>query len=73
MLTDSRSFTSFVRHDYFRRVLCSLLGRWVSAGLCPPDEAALGRIVRAVCYENACRFFRLPEAGRQNDLQGGAQ
>ena len=73
MLTDSRSFTSFVRHDYFRRVLCSLLGRWASAGLCPPDEAALGGIVRAVCYENACRFFRLPEAGTRNNLQGGAQ
>lgn len=57
MLTDSRSFTSFVRHEYFRRILCRKLGRLVEEGLYPDDEATLGKLVRGVCYENAAGFF----------------
>jgi glucuronate isomerase len=57
MLTDSRSFTSFVRHEYFRRILCRKLGRLVEEGLYPDDEATLGELVRGICYENAAGFF----------------
>ena len=57
MLTDSRSLTSFVRHEFFRRILCRKLGRLAEEGLYPDDEVALGRIVQDVCYGNATRFF----------------
>lgn len=57
MLTDSRSFTSFVRHEYFRRILCGKLGRLVEEGLYPDDEETLGGMVKDVCYNNAERFF----------------
>jgi glucuronate isomerase len=59
MVTDSRSFASYPRHDYFRRLLCRLLGQWVEAGEYPNDMAALGEIVRGVCYENAKHYFGL--------------
>jgi glucuronate isomerase len=59
MVTDSRSFASYPRHDYFRRLLCRQLGEWVEAGEYPDDFAALATIVRGVCYENAKRFFNL--------------
>lgn len=52
MLTDSRSFLSYARHDYFRRILCSLLGGWIESGTFP-DEAAAGEIVYKVCYQNS--------------------
>ncbi|MBR0145853.1 MAG: glucuronate isomerase [Eubacterium sp.] len=61
MLTDSRSFTSFPRHEYFRRILCRKLGRMVEDGLWPADMENLGRLVQDVCYENAVRFFRRTE------------
>jgi len=57
MTTDSRSFLSYVRHDYFRRVLCSLLGGWVENGEYPRDMEALGKIVRGVSYFNAAEYF----------------
>ena len=57
MLTDSRSFTSFVRHEYFRRILCRKLGEIVENGMYPSDINVLGRIVSDVCYNNAERFF----------------
>ena len=57
MLTDSRSFTSFVRHEYYRRILCSELGELVDSGRYPGDLAALGKIVTAVCSDNAKEFF----------------
>lgn len=57
MLTDSRSFASYPRHDYFRRLLCRLLGEWVEAGEYPDDQEALAAIVRGVSYENAKRYF----------------
>ena len=57
MLTDSRSFTSFVRHEYYRRILCRKLGELVEEGQYPDDMAALGELVSDVCYRNAERFF----------------
>ena len=59
MLTDSRSFLSYARHDYFRRILCNLIGNWVENGEYPNDEAALKKIVEGVCYNNAARYFEL--------------
>jgi glucuronate isomerase len=57
MLTDSRSFLSYSRHEYFRRLLCNLLGNDVKRGLLPDDRALLGGLVEAVCYENARDYF----------------
>ena len=57
MLTDSRSFLSYVRHEYFRRILCNLLGKWVEDGECPRDKRHLNRIVRDICCKNAVRYF----------------
>lgn len=59
MVTDSRSFASYPRHDYFRRLLCRQLGRWVHDGEYPNDPVALEAIVRGVCYDNAKRYFAL--------------
>ncbi|OQB90407.1 MAG: Uronate isomerase [Verrucomicrobia bacterium ADurb.Bin122] len=63
MLTDSRSFLSYVRHEYFRRILCNLLGADIEAGLIPADEKMLGAMVEDICYHNAARYFGL-ELGR---------
>jgi glucuronate isomerase len=57
MLTDSRSFLSYSRHDYFRRLLCNLLGNDVEAGRLPNDTGLLGRIVEDVCFKNARAYF----------------
>ena len=57
MLTDSRSFLSYPRHEYFRRVLCHVLGEWVEMGRLPEDEEYLGKIVEDVCYNNAHDYF----------------
>lgn len=57
MLTDSRSFTSFPRHEYYRRILCSKLGQLVDGGQYPADIAALGRIVENVCWKNAAALL----------------
>lgn len=57
MLTDSRAVTSFVRHEYFRRILCSKLGSIVDRGEYPCDPAALGSLVEDICWRNAARFF----------------
>ena len=59
MLTDSRSLLSYARHEYFRRILCDLIGGWVEAGEYPNDDRALRTIVRGICFENAARFFAL--------------
>lgn len=58
MLTDSRSFLSFPRHEYFRRILCNLIGRDVQNGELPNDEAWLGSIVKDICYFNARDYFQ---------------
>lgn len=59
MLTDSRSFLSYTRHDYFRRIMCNMLGGWVENGEYPADEDALKRIVTGISYFNAKRYFRI--------------
>ncbi len=57
MLTDSRSFVSYPRHEYFRRIFCNLVGTWVENGEYPDDRSALERIITGVCYGNAKRYF----------------
>ena len=57
MLTDSRSFLSYTRHEYFRRILCNLLGNWVENGEFPEDYDILGEIVRNISYNNAVNYF----------------
>ncbi len=59
MLTDSRSFLSYARHEYFRRILCELLGTWVENGEYPNDMEALGALVQDICYNNAKRYFNI--------------
>ena len=57
MLTDSRSFVSYPRHEYFRRILCNLIGKWVDEGEYPEDYKTLEKIVTGICYYNAKRYF----------------
>nr|WP_319390841.1 glucuronate isomerase [uncultured Cohaesibacter sp.] len=57
MLTDSRSFLSFPRHEYFRRLVCQMVGRWVETGYVPNDPELLDKMVRDVCYQNAANWF----------------
>jgi glucuronate isomerase len=62
MVTDSRSFMSYPRHEYFRRVLCDLIGQDVARGELPDDDALLGRLLQDVCHGNAKRYLQLPTA-----------
>lgn len=57
MLTDSRSFLSYTRHEYFRRILCNLIGGWVENGEYPADEKVLGRMIENISYYNAVNYF----------------
>ena len=57
MLTDSRSFLSYARHDYFRRILCNLIGTWVENGEYPNHDASLKKIVENISFNNAKRYF----------------
>ena len=57
MLTDSRSFLSYPRHEYFRRILCELIGNWVENGEYPYDRKMLESIVKGISYNNAVRYF----------------
>ena len=59
MLTDSRSFLSYTRHAYFRRILCELVGGWIENGEYPADLEQAGGLVEDICYHNAKRYFRL--------------
>lgn len=59
MLTDSRSFLSYARHEYFRRVLCDLIGGWVERGEYPDDRKWLGGLVEDICYHNVKRYFSI--------------
>ncbi|USI66524.1 MULTISPECIES: glucuronate isomerase [Lactococcus] len=61
MLTDSRSFLSYPRHEYFRRVLCNFIGNLSEAGRVPDDEKLLGKLVQNIAYNNACHYFRFFE------------
>ncbi|MBS5545774.1 MAG: glucuronate isomerase [Lachnospiraceae bacterium] len=57
MLTDSRSFLSYTRHEYFRRILCDIFGTWVENGEYPADMKALEELVKGICYNNAVKYF----------------
>ncbi|GAB6089439.1 glucuronate isomerase [Spirochaeta dissipatitropha] len=57
MLTDSRSFLSYTRHEYFRRILCNLLGTWAEEGEIPNDRKLLSDTVNGICFQNALAFF----------------
>lgn len=57
MLTDSRSFLSYSRHEYFRRILCELIGSWVEKGEYPKDMRVLEKIVQGISYNNAMEYF----------------
>ena len=58
MLTDSRSFLSYTRHEYFRRILCEMLGQWVEKGEAPNDLNLLGNMVENICFNNATSYFK---------------
>ncbi|MNJ43802.1 Uronate isomerase [compost metagenome] len=60
MLTDSRSFMSFPRHEYFRRVLCRMFGEWIEEGDLPADYDFIGSIIQDICYNNAFHYFGIP-------------
>ena len=64
MLTDSRSFLSYTRHEYFRRILCQMIGRWVAEGEAPADINLLGEMVKNICFDNAKEYFAI-------ELHGG--
>lgn len=57
MLTDSRSFLSYTRHEYFRRILCEMIGGWVENGEYPDDEKMLEKMIKGICYNNAVQYF----------------
>ncbi|CPR14118.1 glucuronate isomerase [Brenneria goodwinii] len=63
MLTDSRSFLSYTRHEYFRRILCNLIGRWVEDGEIPNDKGMLNELVGNICFNNAERYFTAGRTG----------
>lgn len=67
MTTDSRSFLSFPRHEYFRRILCDIVGQEVSRGELPDRPDLAGELIADVCYRNAARYFRLPS---RDDVAG---
>ena len=71
MITDSRSFMSYPRHEYFRRVLCNLIGRDMENGELPDDEMLIGTMIRNICYANARNYFPFAaEAGRLSAKRG---
>jgi glucuronate isomerase len=61
MITDSRSFLSYPRHEYFRRILCGLFGQEIEKGELPNDMEWTGKIIKDICYFNALHFFNLNE------------
>jgi glucuronate isomerase len=75
MVTDSRSFMSYPRHEYFRRVLCNLIGRDVENGEIPNDDSLLAPMIQNICYSNAKQYLALPgdtETGNRGDGQDSA-
>lgn len=59
MTTDSRSFTSYIRHDYFRKILAEIIFDWLSKDIIPNDEQALRNAFKRICYQNALDYFKL--------------
>jgi glucuronate isomerase len=57
MLTDSRSFLSYTRHEYFRRILCDLVGGWIDNGELHDDIEFYGKLVKGICFNNAAEYF----------------
>jgi glucuronate isomerase len=72
MITDSRSFMSFPRHEYFRRVLCNLIGRDIENGELPDDEKLVGRMVKDICYGNAQRYLGLGAAPAATEVKSAS-
>lgn len=70
MVTDSRSFMSHPRHEYFRRVLCNLIGNEVEAGDLPDDDELIGSMIKNICFENAARLLELPIPARSGIALG---
>jgi glucuronate isomerase len=68
MVTDSRSFMSYPRHEYFRRTLCNLIGRDVENGELPDDDALLGPMIRNICYANARNYLAFPASEGETTL-----
>ena len=64
MLTDSRSFLSYPRHEYFRRILCNVLGEEIEKGLIPKDIDQIGKMVEDISYHNARNYFDFWEANK---------
>ena len=64
MVTDSRSFMSYPRHEYFRRVLCDLIGRDIENGEIPDDDMLIGTMIQNICYGNAKQYFAFPDASK---------
>jgi glucuronate isomerase len=60
MITDSRSFMSYPRHEYFRRTLCNLIGRDIKNGLIPNDESLVGPMIKNICCANAKKYLAFP-------------
>lgn len=69
MLTDSRSFLSYPRHEYFRRILCNLFGEEIERGELPNDLAWIGKVIQDICYHNAARYFNWQEVAQPAQLQ----
>jgi len=72
MVTDSRSFMSFPRHEYFRRVLCNLLGNDIEERQLPDDEKLVGEMIARICYDNAARYLGLPDGHAGAALEASA-
>ncbi len=66
MLTDSRSFLSYTRHEYFRRILCNLLGQWMEDGELPMDFELVGGVVRNICYANTIQYLEISPASHDD-------
>jgi glucuronate isomerase len=64
MLTDSRSFLSYARHEYFRRVLCNFIGGIVERGEYPEDYENLEKLIKNICYNNAASYFGIDPDGK---------
>jgi glucuronate isomerase len=69
MVTDSRSFMSYPRHEYFRRILCNVLGNEIEKGELPDNEELVGKMISRICYYNAVRYLELPS--RQQAAEAG--
>lgn len=64
MLTDSRSFLSYPRHEYFRRILCRIIGEWIDRGMAPEDYDGIGKIIEDICFNNVWNYIDPEKGGR---------